>query len=178
MTYHYVFVTALEQSTAVCGVVSVHTGSGAWGTGILVKDDIIITCAHVIQQEKGICTFLIFYALLYMYLGPFTIRNQAGSHCSVVYCSNQGDVPDIAVLKINNFQGQSTCNIVLPVTPSEEYNIGEAVGIISYGLLRPHDENAGPLITKGAISKIIHHNNTAVMIQVNHNYSTHIYSSR
>ena len=48
--------TALEQSTAIHGVVSVHTGSGAWGTGVPVKDDIIITCAHVIQQETGILT--------------------------------------------------------------------------------------------------------------------------
>ena len=33
---------------------------------------------------------------------------------------------------------------------------GETVVIISYRLLRPHDENAEPLITKEAISKIIH----------------------
>ena len=53
-------VTALEQSTApVQGVVSVHTGSGAWGTGVLVKDDIIVTCAHVIQQETGMLTLCI-----------------------------------------------------------------------------------------------------------------------
>ena len=52
------FVTALEQSTIAHGVVSVHTGSGAWGTDVLVNDDIIITCAHVIQKERGI-TYLI-----------------------------------------------------------------------------------------------------------------------
>ena len=50
------YVIALEQSTAAHGVVSVHTSSGAWGTGVLVKDDIIITCAHVIQQETGVVT--------------------------------------------------------------------------------------------------------------------------
>ena len=48
--------TALEQSTAIHRVVSVHTSNGAWGTGVLVKYDIIITCAHVIQQEAGILT--------------------------------------------------------------------------------------------------------------------------
>ena len=39
--WYVLYITALEQSTVVCGVVSVHTGSGAWGTGILVKDDIV-----------------------------------------------------------------------------------------------------------------------------------------
>ena len=60
-----------------------------------------------------------------MYLGLFTIRNQADSHCSVVYCSNQGDVPDIAVLKINNFKDNlhATLYCQMAVTPSEEYNI-------------------------------------------------------
>ena len=49
-----IILIALEQSTAAHGVVSVHTGSGAWGTGVLVNDDIVITCAHVIQKERGI----------------------------------------------------------------------------------------------------------------------------
>ena len=50
----YIIVTALEQTAAAHGVVSVHTGSGAWGTGVLVNDDIIVTCAHVIQKERSI----------------------------------------------------------------------------------------------------------------------------
>ena len=58
----------MKQSTAMHEVVSVHTGSGAWGTGVLVRDDIIVTCAHVIQKETGIlhiCTCLIFTLLYY-----------------------------------------------------------------------------------------------------------------
>ena len=47
------FVTTLEP-TAAHGVVSVHTGSGAWGTGVFVNDDIIVTGVHVIQSERGI----------------------------------------------------------------------------------------------------------------------------
>ena len=88
-----------------------------------------------------------------------------GSQCNVIYCSNAGQALDLAILKIND--KQSTHNISLPIMPSDRYNIGEAVAIISYGLLRPHDDNAGPLITKGAISKVIYHNNIPVMIQVN-----------
>ena len=49
-----IILIALEQSTAAHGVVSVHTGSGAWGTGVLVNGDIVITCAHVIQKERGV----------------------------------------------------------------------------------------------------------------------------
>ena len=53
-----IILIALEQSTTTHGVVSIHTGSGAWGTGVLANDDIVITCAHVIQKERGI-TYLI-----------------------------------------------------------------------------------------------------------------------
>ena len=35
--------------------------------------------------------------------------------------------------------------------------------------MRPHDDNTPPLITKGAISRVIKHNNIPVMIQVNLN---------
>ena len=54
MSLCILFVTALDPTAAAHGVVSVHTGSGAWGTGVLVNDDIIVTCAHVIQKERGI----------------------------------------------------------------------------------------------------------------------------
>ena len=161
--------TALEQSTAVHGVVSVHTSNGAWGTGVLVKDDIIITCAHVIQQETGITTCIaLIFMLHYDILGPFTVKKQMGYQCSVLYYSNPGQAPDIAILMINNFHGYAAHNATLPIVPpSDDYSIGEAVAVISYGLLRPHDDDVGPLITKGAISKIVQHNNTPVMIQVN-----------
>ena len=89
-----------------------------------------------------------------------------GYQCSVVYCSNPGQAPDLAILKINNFYRYSAHNSTLPIIPSDDYNTGDAVAIISYGLLRPHRDDVGPLITKGAISKIIQHNNTPVMIQV------------
>ena len=82
-----------------------------------------------------------------------------------VYYSDPGQ--DIAILMINNFHGYSAHNTTLPTIPSDDYSIGEAVAVISYGLLRPHDDDVGPLITKGAISKIVQHNNTPVMIQVN-----------
>ena len=160
-----IFITALEQFTALHdGLVSVHTSSGAWGTGIVVKDGIVITCAHVIQQDTGtlVCNH---YVLHYDIIGPFTVKNQMGYQCSVIYCSEPGEVPDLAVLAISNFHAS---NIVpSPVIPSDYYSIGEAVAVISYGLLRPHDDSVGPLITKGAISKIIQHSGTPVMIQVN-----------
>ena len=109
-----------------------------------------------------------------MLLGPFTIGKQMGPQCSVIYCNNPGQVPDLAILKINNLKWSSTHNIALPVTPSHYYKIGETVAIISYGLLRPCDNNTPPLITKGSVSKVIQHNNTPVMIQVNLN-SRHLY---
>ena len=87
----------------------------------------------------------------------------------MIYCNNPGQSPDLAVLEINDFQRLSTHNSALPVTPSHHYNIGETVAIISYGVLRPHDDNTPPLITKGAISRVIKHNNIPVMIQVNLN---------
>ena len=89
-----------------------------------------------------------------------------GYQCSVLYYSNPGQ--DIAILVINTIHGYSAHNATLPIIPSDDYSIGEAVAVISYGLLRP----VGPLITKGAISKIVEHNNTPVMIQVN--LTTHI----
>ena len=57
---------ALEQPTALHGVVSVHTSSGAWGTGLLVEDGIIITCAHVIRQDTGtlVCYHCVFHYML------------------------------------------------------------------------------------------------------------------
>ena len=103
----------------------------------------------------------------YDILGPFTIKRQMGYQCSVVYCSNPGEAPDLAILMINNFHGYSAHNTTLPIIPSDHYSIGEAVAVVSYGLLRPHhDDDVGPLITKGAISKIIQHNSIPVMIQV------------
>ena len=84
----------------------------------------------------------------------------------MIYYNNPGEAPDLAILKINDFQRSSMHNTALPVTPSHHYNIGETVAIISYGLLRPHDDNTPPLITKGAISRVIQHNSTPVMIQV------------
>ena len=108
------------------------------------------------------------YLILYAYvLGPFTIKDQMGYQCSVVYCSSPGQAPDIAVLTINNnFHGYSVHNATQPVIPSDLYSIGEPVAVISYGLLRPCVDSVGPLITKGAISKVIQHNNAPVMIQV------------
>ena len=88
-----------------------------------------------------------------------------GYQCSVIYCSEPVQVPDLAVLAINNFHGYSVAPP--PVIPSDHYTTGEAIAVISYGLLRPHDDSVGPLITKGAISKIIQHNGTPVMMQVN-----------
>ena len=157
-------------------VVSVHTGSGAWGTGMLVRDDIIVTCAHVIQKETGIlCICRCLYSTM-IFVGPYSIRKQMGLQCSVVYCSNPGQAPDLAILKVNNPQGQQfTHSSALPVATLNHDNISEAVAIISYGLFRPHDENAKPLITKGAICKVIQQNNIPMMIQVNVNdMSIHI----
>ena len=102
---------------------------------------------------------------MHMFLGPFTIKDQIGYQCRVVYCSSPGQAPDLAILTINNFHGYSVHNATQPVIPSDHYSIGEPVAVISYGLLKPCD--VGPLVTKGAISKIIQHNNTPVMIQVN-----------
>ena len=48
-------VIVLERSSPVCGVVSVHTSRGVWGSGIVMQDDVIITCAHVIHNETGGC---------------------------------------------------------------------------------------------------------------------------
>ena len=97
-----------------------------------------------------------------------------GPQCSVICCNDPGQAPDLAILKINNLQRSSTHNITVPVTPSHHYNIGGTVAIISYGLLRPCDDNTPPLITKEVVSKVIQHNNTPVMIQVNFN-SRHLY---
>ena len=47
--------SVLEKSSPVCGVVSVHTSKGVWGSGIVLQDDVIITCAHVIHHETGKC---------------------------------------------------------------------------------------------------------------------------
>ena len=43
----------LEKSSPVGGVVSVHTSRGVWGSGVVLQDDVIITCAHVIHHETG-----------------------------------------------------------------------------------------------------------------------------
>ena len=92
-----------------------------------------------------------------------------GPQCSVIYCNDPGKAPDLAILKIDDLQRSSTHDIPIPVIPSHHYNIGETVAIISYGLLRPYDDNTPPLVTKGAISRVIQHNNTPVMIQVSLN---------
>jgi len=54
----------------------------------------------------------------------------------------------------------------LVTNPSDSYNVGDDVAVISYGLVRPCDDGDGPVVTKGAISKVICHNGTPVMIQV------------
>ena len=56
-----------------------------------------------------------------IFLGPFTIVKQKGPQCSVIYCNNPGQTPDLAILQINNLQRSSTHNIALPVTPSHYY---------------------------------------------------------
>ena len=52
------------------------------------------------------------------------------------------------------------------INPSDKYSVGDAVAVISYGLARPDNDDDGPMVTKGAISKVIYHNGTPVMIQV------------
>lgn len=107
------------------------------------------------------------YLIKYSILGPFTIKGQLGYQCNVLYSSNPGQTPDLAILRINNFHGYSAHNATLPIIPSDDYYTGDAVAVISYGLLRPRCDDVGPLVTKGAISKIIQHNDIPVMIQVN-----------
>jgi len=99
--------------------------------------------------------------------GPITI-GRSGPQCSVLYCADTGQVPDLAVLKITNRTTHHHKHIhPLVIKPSDyNYSVGEAVAVISYGLVRPCVDDDGPMVTKGAISKVIYHNGTPVMIQV------------
>ena len=96
--------------------------------------------------------------------GPITI-GRTGPQCRVLYCAGPGQVPDLAVLKMTTpHHHKHTQPLVTNL--SDSYRVGDDVAIISYGLVRPRDDDDGPVVTKGAISKVICHNGTPVMIQV------------
>jgi len=85
-------------------------------------------------------------------------------------------VPDLAVLKITDRSTHHDKHIhPLVINPSNcNCSVGQAVAIVSYGLVRPYDDD-GPLVTKGAISKVIYHNGMPVMIQVSSDCSIRVF---
>lgn len=109
-----------------------------WGTGVLLSNRYVLTCAHVIKGHQ--------------YYSP-KIKHNSADECftsSVVYCSENTDEFDVAILRLHE-KLPITQDISLTIAGS--MRVGERVLACGYGIFK---DQPTPVVTSGILSKISH----------------------
>uniref|UniRef100_A0A8C5Q5K1 Peroxisomal leader peptide-processing protease n=1 Tax=Leptobrachium leishanense TaxID=445787 RepID=A0A8C5Q5K1_9ANUR len=127
-------------------VVLVDSGQ-VWGSGVLLKANIVLTCRHVLRGASKVS----------VKIRPPTSEKYRTITGRVVFASSESSPYDIAVLELEGLSGA----IPEPVLASQ-YNIGEEVFVVGFGAL---GESCGPSVTSGILSAVICAEEAPVMLQ-------------
>uniref|UniRef100_A0A8C5QZM8 Peroxisomal leader peptide-processing protease n=1 Tax=Leptobrachium leishanense TaxID=445787 RepID=A0A8C5QZM8_9ANUR len=127
-------------------VVLVDSGQ-VWGSGVLLKTNIVLTCRHVLRGASKVS----------VKIRPPTSKKYRTITGRVVFASSESSPYDIAVLELEALSGA----IPEPVLASQN-NIGEEVFVVGFGAL---GESCDPSVTSGILSAVICAEEAPVMLQ-------------
>ncbi|XP_053306039.1 peroxisomal leader peptide-processing protease [Spea bombifrons] len=127
-------------------VVLVDSGP-VWGSGVLLNENIVLTCRHVIRGASKVT----------VKIRSSTNEKYRAIKAQVVFSSEEASPYDIAIVELEEFFTENP----QPVLASG-CCVGEDVLIIGYGAF---GERSGPSVTSGILSGIISVGDTPVMLQ-------------
>ncbi|KAM3914113.1 peroxisomal leader peptide-processing protease [Leptodactylus fuscus] len=137
----------------MASVVLVDSGQ-AWGSGVLLSSNLVLTCRHVIRNSLKV-TVKIYHPKTPA--GHHTYEGYQAIKGRVLFATQAFSPYDIAVVELE----ESIRGIPEPVLASE-YCTGEDVYVIGFGAL---GERCGPSVTSGVLSTVISVGNVPVMLQ-------------
>lgn len=136
--------TNKQGSECYPGVALIDAGY-LWGSGVLLNQQLVLTCRHVVNDKSALTVKAIMGGRFY------TVS------AKVLYSSAAASPYDIAVVKLQ----EPLLNLVTPRFATH-FHPGEDVVVIGYGAL---GGCCGPSLTSGILSRVITHQSQPVMLQ-------------
>ncbi|XP_056386452.1 peroxisomal leader peptide-processing protease [Hyla sarda] len=152
---HYISKTVGPRTVEppISSVVLVDSGQ-AWGSGVLLSPNLVLTCRHVIRNSVKV-SVKIYHPMKLTWLQTYE-RYQAIKG-RVLFATQAFSPYDIAVVELE----ESIPGIPEPVLASG-YCTGEDVYVVGFGAF---GESCGPSVTCGVLSAVISVGNVPVMLQ-------------
>ncbi|KAM4031497.1 peroxisomal leader peptide-processing protease [Anomaloglossus baeobatrachus] len=137
----------------MASVVLVDCGQ-AWGSGVLLSPNLVLTCRHVIRNSLKVSVKIHHPRIS---AGHQTYEGYQAIKGRVLFATQVFSPYDIAVVELE----ETIPGITEPVLASG-YSTGEDVYVVGFGAL---GESCGPSVTSGVLSAVISVGNVPVMLQ-------------
>ncbi|CAI9586840.1 unnamed protein product [Staurois parvus] len=136
--------------------VAVLVDSGqSWGSGVLLKSKLVLTCRHVVRHSSKVSVKV--HNANMTSGNHYAIQRFHPVRGNVVFSTHESSPYDIAIVQLE----EDISGIPEPVLASSYY-AGEDVCIVGFGAL---GERCGPSVTSGVLSSVISVGDGPVMLQ-------------